>query len=612
MKGILTNVTFRSKILSSLLLLTILFSSFSFVFIQSIGEMNQVSDDLSNRNIPDHIWLTHWEENLAVKEYIVETALITEFCCEFVDRYEQYQAEMDEHLLEDYGEVPLELESKLRDINRLDFLITNQIRGLISYGNEEAAIRMIEEEYLPILQSLNSEIREKKQEVLVSFDAHSARMNNIIRESLWLLLLLTSVAIVLAIFASYRISKDLTSPIEQIEKKIGKIAKGQYGLTVKEVDQVELKSLTMSINEMSVRLKESFETIINDKVYREQILNSLPVGIVTSAENGEIALNDASRKLLATDESKIRSPIDNPAKQMNSEFWNALSSIEIFKNVKLPFQTEEDLRYYLVSQTKLIDRENNDIGKIFYFIDITETENLEKKMQQTEKLAFVGELTAGAAHEIRNPLTVIDGFLSLMNQALSPEQKEQFHIPLLLKELARINSIIEEMLMLTKPSAPNLKATYLKEIINDILPLIEHSSGNEQVEFDIQLDSTPLFMDSEQMKQVLHNLIRNSIEAMEGKGRISISSKINKGKCQIFIKDNGPGVPDKMIKELFDPFLTSKDSGTGLGLTIAQRIMDNHEGRLELVSSNERGTCFLIEVPLVLNLKREPLHEHRF
>ncbi|WP_280769643.1 sensor histidine kinase [Salipaludibacillus daqingensis] len=601
MKGFFTNMTFRSKILSVLLLTTILFTSFSFVFIHSMDEMNQVSDDLSNRNIPELIWLTHWQENLQVKEHLVETAIMTDFCCEFIEQYEEYQAEMDEKLLQDFGTIPTELENTKRDIDRLDFMITNEIRGLISFGNEEYASLMIEEDYLPNLESLRSDIDGKKQEVLASLDDHSTRLTTIIEESLWLLLLVTSVAILLAIVASYRISKDLTKPVEIIETKIGKIAKGQYGLTIKEAHQVELKSLTRSINEMSSRLKESFELIMDDKVYREQILNSLPIGIVTSDEKrGDIVLNDAAKDLIGEHESQMESFVGNPYERDNKDFWYAFSSKEIFQNVKMPFETNGEIRYLLVSQSQLIGREKEIIGKVFYFVDITETEQLEKKIQQTEKLAFVGELSAGAAHEIRNPLTVIDGFLTLMNQSLTNNQKEKFRIQLLLKELARINSIIEEMLLLTKPSAPKMKPTSLREIINDIVPLIQHAAGNEQVNFDMHLDSISMFVDSEQMKQVLHNLIRNSIEAMEGKGTIYISSKIKGEMCQIFVRDNGPGIPEKMKAQLFHPFLTSKESGTGLGLTIAQRILDNHEGKIELFSSSKQGTCFLIEVPLAL------------
>ncbi|WP_416147360.1 ATP-binding protein [Salipaludibacillus sp. HK11] len=604
MKVFFTKMTFRSKIFSALLLTTVLFSSFSFVLIQSMDEMNQVSDDLSNRNIPELIWLTQWEENLTVKEYMVETAIQSDFCCQFIDRYDAYQIQMDKQLTKDYDEAPPEVEDLKREMDLLDFMITNDVRGLINFESEQAAVRIIEEQYLPQLNELRLDLRAEREGLLSSLEGHSTRLSNIIKESMWLLLMLTSISIVLAIVASYRISKGLTKPIEKIRNRLGHIAKGQYGLSVEEVDQIELKSLTTSINQMSSRLKDSFETINDDKIYREQILNSLPIGIVTLDEKqGDIALNNAAKKLLVNSDGKIKTLQGDPYGESNHDFWNAFSSNEIFRNVKLTFQTEEKYRSLLVSQSQLINREKVEIGQVFYFVDITKTEELAKKMQHTEKLALVGELSAGAAHEIRNPLAVIDGFLSLMNQSLSNEQKEQFRIPLLLKEIDRINTIIEEMLLLTKPSVPNLKLTYLQDIIDDILPLIQRTISNQSISFTIQLNSTPLFVDGEQMKQVLHNLIRNSTEALDGKGDISITSYTKGEMCQIFLEDNGPGISEQMKKQIFNPFLTTKENGTGLGLTIAQRILDNHEGKLELVSSSERGTCFLIEVPIVLGEK---------
>ncbi|PYZ92958.1 two-component sensor histidine kinase [Salipaludibacillus keqinensis] len=594
----LRNMTFRSKILSVLLLTTALLSSFSFVFIQSMNEMNQVSDDLTNRNIPEFVWLSHWEETLHVKEHMVETALISEFCCDFIDRYEVYQRDADEELIEEYGQVPRALEHLKREMDLLDFLIINEVSGLISFGSEDAAASVIQEQYLTQMSELHQDVHAEKDAVLTSLKGHSDRFSYIIEDSLWLLLLLTSLAIILSILAAYIISKDLTRPVEKIERKLGKIAKGQYGLTLEEANQVELKSLTKSINAMSVRLKESFETIMDDKVYREQILNSLPIGIVTSDEKtGDLVLNDAAKQLLGSQPEHIWSLVGRKNYPINKDFWLAFSSKEIFQNVKLSYQSSEGQRFLLVSQSQLVNRNREIIGKVFYYIDITETEELEKKMQQNEKLAYVGELSAGAAHEIRNPLAVIDGFLSLMNQSLSSGEREQYRVPLLLKELERINSIIEEMLMLTKPSAPNMKKVYLEDILQDILPLIKQSAGNEEIQFHIQLQPSPLYIDPAQMKQVLHNLVRNSVEAMDGSGEISITSEILDNKYQIFLQDTGPGIPENIKREIFDPFLTSKDSGTGLGLTIAQRILNNHEGKLELLSSSESGTCFLLELP---------------
>lgn len=591
-------MTLRSKILSILLSIIILLTSFSFILIQSINEMNQVSDSVSNETIPELVWIAHWQEQLSVKEYMVNNALENEFCCDFVDSYVDYQQESSESFVSEQGSPPRSLEHFQREMDLLDFMIENNSQGLLEYSDTQAATEFTEQEYLVMHQEMENELNTAKAEVLLTMDSYTDRFMGIIHESLGLLLVITIPIIILAIAASYRISENLTRPVEKMVSRLQQIAKGEYGLELDATDQVELQSLTLSINHMSRELQESFETIMNDKKYREQILNSLPVGIVTSdGGNENFTLNLAARELLEKDDGEFIDIVRESGNQ-NTVFWDKMLSMNIFQNVKVPFHIHGKEHFFLVSQTQLWNRDSHVIGKIFYFLDITETEKLEKKMHQTEKLALVGELSAGAAHEIRNPLAVIDGFLTLMIQSLPKEDKERFHLPLLKKELERINSIIEEMLMLTKPSAPELHGVYLEDIIQDILPLIKGSSDNNNIDFHINLDKTKLLLDTKQIKQVVHNLIRNSMEAMEEKGTISIKSYIDKNVYTVLIQDNGQGIPEKMQSTLFDPFQTSKELGTGLGLTIAQRILDNHNGKLELESTSNEGTSFLLKFPL--------------
>jgi two-component system sensor histidine kinase AtoS len=407
----------------------------------------------------------------------------------------------------------------------------------------------------------------------------------------------TTVAIGLSILVSYRISASLTNPIETMIGKVDRIANGQYGLTLHSTNQLELQHLTHSINQMSSRLKESFNTIMNDKIYREQILNSLPVGIITiNDKTSEITLNTSAIKLLNKNEEQVKELASIQGDEVNEEFWRILSSKKACNHTKVPFITSEGQRFLLVSQTELLNQNHSVIGRIMNFIDITETEELEKRMHQSEKLAVVGEMAAGAAHEIRNPLAVVHGFLSLMNQSFSEQHRNQYHLPLIMKEIERINVIIEEMLLLSKPGAPIKKETYLEDILAEFLPLIIQSS--EEVEFNIKLERTPLSVDAKQIKQVFHNLIRNSIEAMGGKGVISIYSQVNGKDYQIFIKDCGPGIPFSMLKTIYDPFSSSKESGTGLGLMIVKRIIENHQGSIDLHETSEAGTTFLIHLPL--------------
>ncbi|MFC0272918.1 ATP-binding protein [Metabacillus herbersteinensis] len=591
MKRYTHKLSFRTKILTILLLITLLLSGFSLILVQSIDEMSTVSQKIEDNNIPELVWLSYWEEELNTKEYLVKTYVADDFCCNFIERYYTYKLEDYKSLDEELTLPPKSLENVQTSIELLDFKIMNNVQGLLLYGDKEAARRYIESEYQPHLDEIKKDLDAREEEVFSSLSAHSRKFPVIIKESLWLLLLLTAGAIGLSIYFSFRISANLTKPIENMIDKVDDIATGSYGLRIPNTNQLELNSLTTSINEMSLRLKDSFYTIINDKIYREQILDSLPAGIITIDNSANFSINTAAKTLLKIEnEQGIEI---HRASGENQSFWEIFNSKVICQNVKVPFED----KHLLVSQTQLFDQSNEVIGRIFYFIDITETDSLEKRIHHSQKLAFVGEMAAGAAHEIRNPLAVIHGFLSLMNQSITDEELSKYHLPLVMKEIERINSIIEDMLLLSRPGAPIVRKTLMEDITKDILPLIIQSS-NKKIDFTIDLDQVPLNVDVKQMKQVFHNLIRNCIEALKHKGHISIKSKIEDDYYHIFISDNGTGIPIEIKQSIYDPFLSSKEGGTGLGLTIVQRIIENHRGSIELVSSSEKGTTFKMSLPI--------------
>ncbi|MCT8137708.1 sensor histidine kinase [Anaerobacillus sp. CMMVII] len=342
-----------------------------------------------------------------------------------------------------------------------------------------------------------------------------------------------------------------------------------------------------------------YEQMSNDKVYQEQILHSIPIGIITEEhKTSEFFLNSTAKSLLECDKNKIRH-LSAADKSKNEYFWSIFSSEKSCQNVKVPYKTNDNQHLLLVSQSPLYDQNNVSIGRNFYFIDITDTEELEQRMHQSEKLAVLGGLAAGAAHEIRNPLAVIHGFLSLMRDSFSEKEQKKFFIPLMLSEFDRINLIIEEMLLLARPSSPKFKEVSVSDIISEIPDFYNQSPIGEQIQFKINLDETTLLLDEKQIKQVLYNLIRNSCDAMNGIGTITIYSKLDKDTYRLFIQDTGPGIAKDLQQSIFDPFLTTKETGTGLGLTIVQRIIENHQGSIRLYSSSEEGTTFVISLPLI-------------
>ncbi|QOR66408.1 GHKL domain-containing protein [Cytobacillus suaedae] len=344
-----------------------------------------------------------------------------------------------------------------------------------------------------------------------------------------------------------------------------------------------------------------YEEVVKDKKTREQILNSLPVGIITfDDKTSEYALNTPAEVILKMDGHGVKSLMNTRQKSsMNEHVWEILSSGKSVQNIKVDYQSNEDgNRVLLISQSPLNDSYDHLTGRLFHFIDITEEEERDKRMQQSEKLAVLGASAARAAHEIRNPLAVIHGFLSLMNQKALEETKE-FQVPLMLKELDRINAIIEDMLMMAKPGAPILKKAYIEDIVSEILPFYLQSSDSQNLQFNVNVQRIPLLLDSRQITQVLYNLIRNSSEATGQNGVISIYSHVTENMYQLLLKDNGCGIPEDAQSKIFDPFHTSKETGTGLGLTIVQRIIENHNGTITLYSSSEEGTTFLISIPLL-------------
>lgn len=596
MRDLVGNMTFRLKIITVLLFITLLYSSFGLILVHSIEDITKVSNNIQEENIPELIWLSKFSEELSIKEHIVTSSLKSNSCCTFINEYQAYVEDVKEET--EAEELPSSLKKIKSEIDLLDFDLDDRVGGLLNVNDQASAEDYIKTEFLPKLDQLQDKIIVEKNKSIGNLNRKSSSFSEIIKGSLWLLIGLSIGAVFFSIIVSYRMSANITKPIENMISKVDKIAKGHYGLSLGSInDQIELRQLTNSINTMSSRLKDSFNTILNDKNYREQILNSLSVGIITlNDQKRDVTLNNTAKHLLNLDEEQVKNFLFTKAEGDNQEFWEIVAAKESHKHTKVTFQANYERRILLVSQVGLVDQKQDTIGRVINFIDITETEELEKRMHQSEKLALVGEMAADAAHEIRNPLAVVHGFLSLMNQSLSESNKDQFHLPLIMKEIERINVIIEEMLLTSKPGAPITREVYIEEIIKEFLPLIVESS--EDIHFSIQLNQTPVNVDVKQIKQVFHNMIRNSIEAMGGKGKISITSQVEDNFYKIYMRDNGPGIPEQVLETMFEPFSTSKENGTGLGLVIVKRIIENHQGTIKLLNSTEEGTTFQISIPI--------------
>ena len=238
-----------------------------------------------------------------------------------------------------------------------------------------------------------------------------------------------------------------------------------------------------------------------------------------------------------------------------------------------------------------------------------QTERL-KKMYRTDRLATLGELAAGAAHEIRNPLTAIRSTIQYLSKDFSADPVKSEMVTELISEVERINKIVQGLLYFARPSDLNTSDINIEQLINQTLLLVTNTlrKQNVEVEFEYFTDNTTIQGDAEQLKQVFLNIILNAVEAM-GKNppersrtliiSIEKGTPINTHSRYLIIsfEDSGKGIEQKNIENVFNPFFTTKEEGTGLGLAICYGIINRHEGEIEVKSVPDKGTCINIKLP---------------
>ena len=233
------------------------------------------------------------------------------------------------------------------------------------------------------------------------------------------------------------------------------------------------------------------------------------------------------------------------------------------------------------------------------FKDVTEKVVMQEQLRKSDTLNVIGELAAGIAHEIRNPMTALKGFIQLLEGSISKEHSMYYQV--ITTELQRIDSIINEFLILAKPQAIRFQEKDINQIMKETVDLLTAQAVLYNVQFVTEYDDgLPLvFCEPNQMKKVFINLIKNAIEVMPCGGNISITiKKMGNQQIQIKIQDEGTGIPKEKIKKLGEPFYTTKDRGTGLGLMVSYRIIDEHKGTINIESEEGKGTIFYINLPI--------------
>ncbi|QFT88505.1 Sporulation kinase E [Bacillus sp. THAF10] len=236
------------------------------------------------------------------------------------------------------------------------------------------------------------------------------------------------------------------------------------------------------------------------------------------------------------------------------------------------------------------------------FRNITEKREMEEQLRKSDTLTVVGELAAGIAHEIRNPMTALKGFIQLLQNSMEDNQHTMY-FDVITSELKRIESIITEFLVLAKPQAISYQRKNATVIMKETLDLLSAQASLENIQFASFFEENvpDIYCEPNQLKQVFINILKNAIEVMPKGGKVTVFIEKEKEKDDfilISIIDEGIGIPDDKLKKLGEPFYTTKERGTGLGLMVSYKIVEEHNGCIEVMSEVGRGTTFHIHLPV--------------
>lgn len=362
------------------------------------------------------------------------------------------------------------------------------------------------------------------------------------------------------------------------------------------------------------QLIQATRSLQNLRALHERIIESIRSGLITTDLDGNIfTFNKAAAEITGFTADEVRGySIYKLFGEIRDEFEMALNldgetQPRFETNVITPDGFTVRVGY---SVARLYSEDNEATGYIITFQDLTEIRSMEESVRRKDRLAAVGRVGAGLAHEIRNPLGAMRGAIQVLESSMPPNSVQTDLMGIILRESDRLNSIITNFLSYAKPKVGNVDEIDIRDSISDTVKLLRHSpdiTANHKIEES--LPSHPIFIlaDQTQIQQVFWNLSRNAIQAMPDGGTLSIKLEaIPNNKVRIVFEDTGRGMSPERVESLFEPFSTSTTGGTGLGLSIVYQIIRDHNGTITVHSVETEGTTITVELPRQTSNQTEP------
>lgn len=377
--------------------------------------------------------------------------------------------------------------------------------------------------------------------------------------------------------------------------EIGELA-GSFNKMAEELERRK-KSLLQTLEE----LRTSRQEIMDERNFKESVLESISSAILTFSPDGILtSVNGTGRRLLGDPAM----PGDHYAEifhgwgEMGEWTAEILAGKKGFGRVPLVIEIDGAVRHFEVGFFPIGG--GGEWGITVTMRDETMREQLREEMVRMDRFASLGKLSAGIAHEVRNPLTGISLFLDDLHDHAGLDPEGRTMMEKALRELERVEKLIAALLNFSSPPKARFREADLNQVVQDTLLLLRSECGRKGIELNALFgDLPPFHFDVEKVKQALLNLVKNALEALQSGGRIEVRTAASGEFATLAVADTGPGILASDLPFIFEPFFSRKGAGTGLGLSITRRIVEEHKGRIGVESEEGRGTTFTVTLPLM-------------
>jgi PAS domain S-box-containing protein len=383
---------------------------------------------------------------------------------------------------------------------------------------------------------------------------------------------------------------------------------------------IEQEALQVLCGQLAVAIENAqlFTEVQNAKIYNETLLQNLTTGVIAVGANERITVfnNEAEQITGLNSDSILERPLGELPESLGRVLRQTLQTGQGQVNHEVNLGSDSKEMIVRTSTSIFHDQDQQMLGALMVLTDITALKRLEAQIRRSDRLASLGTLSAGMAHEIKNPLVSIKTFAQLLPERYQDSDFRETFSNLIGHEIDRIDSLVNQLLRFARPTKPVLKPMHVHEILEKSLSLLGHRLYQKEIKLtrSWQANVDTIRADADQLEQVFLNFFLNAMDAMKKGGELAVSTQVQTDErwvaglarsngesgevLHITVRDTGEGIRKEDIPHVFDPFFTTKDYGTGLGLSVVHGIIQEHGGQIEVESEVQKGTAFHILLPL--------------